>query len=144
MVVVVFIGNPFEMKLLNLRINFFYLLRTFFLHLSSYFIILFIYFFLFLLHYVSAKFPLWPSSGYKTQHSYPRSRLITRRRPEVKFGRNVVKKKQQQKRKNYQDEDKKSTINKKINSMVVDFSISVYHDREQMSNYCRFSLLSYL
>ena len=29
--------------------------------------------------------------GYKTQHSYPRSRLITWRRPEVKFGRNVVK-----------------------------------------------------
>ena len=30
--------------------------------------------------------------GYKTQHSYPRSRLITWRRPEVKFGRNVVRK----------------------------------------------------
>ena len=45
--------------------------------------------------------------GYKTQHSYPRSRLITWRRPEVKFGRNVVKKKQH---KNYQDEDKKSAI----------------------------------
>ena len=41
--------------------------------------------------------------GYKTQHSYPRSRLITWRRPEVKFDRNVVKK-----HKNYQDEDKKS------------------------------------
>ena len=49
--------------------------------------------------------------GYKTQHSYPRWRLITWRRPEVKFGRNVVKKKQN---KNYQDEDKKSTINKKL------------------------------
>ena len=48
---------------------------------------------------------------YKTQHSYPRSRLITWRRPEVKFGRNVVKKKQH---KNYQDEDKKSAINKKL------------------------------
>ena len=45
--------------------------------------------------------------GYKTQHSYPRSRLITWRRPEVKFGRNVVKKKQH---KNYQDED----MNKKL------------------------------
>ena len=32
--------------------------------------------------------------GYKTQHSYPRSRLITWRRPEMKFGRNLVKKKQ--------------------------------------------------
>ena len=49
--------------------------------------------------------------GYKTQHSYPRSRLITWRRPEVKFGRNLVKKKQH---KNYQDEDKKSAINKKL------------------------------
>ena len=48
--------------------------------------------------------------SYKTQHSYPRFRLITWRRPEVKFGRNVVKKKH----KNYQDEDKKSTINKKL------------------------------
>ena len=48
--------------------------------------------------------------GYKTQHSYPMSRLITWRRPEVKFGRNVVKKKQH---KNYQDDDKKSAINKK-------------------------------
>ena len=27
---------------------------------------------------------------YKTQHSYPRSRLITWRRPEVKFDRNIV------------------------------------------------------
>ena len=53
--------------------------------------------------------------GYKTQHSYPRSRLITWRRPEVKFGRNVVKKKQH---KNYQDEDKKSVMNKKINSQI--------------------------
>ena len=49
--------------------------------------------------------------GYKTQHSYPRSPLITRRRPEVKFGWNVVKKKQH---KNYQDGDKKSAINKKL------------------------------
>ena len=48
--------------------------------------------------------------GYKAQHSYPRSQLITWRRPEVKFDRNVVKKKQH---KNYQDEDKKSAINKK-------------------------------
>ena len=40
---------------------------------------------------------------------------ITWRRPEVKFGRNLVKKKQH---KNYQDEDKKSAINKKINSTI--------------------------
>ena len=49
--------------------------------------------------------------GYKTQHSYPKSRLITWRRPEVKFVRNVMKKKQH---KNYYDEDKKSAINKKL------------------------------
>ena len=35
--------------------------------------------------------------GYKTQHSYSRSRLITWRRPEVKFGRNVVKEETKQK-----------------------------------------------
>ena len=54
--------------------------------------------------------------GYKTQHFYPRSWLITWRRPEVKFGRNVVKKKQH---KNYQDEDKKSAINKKKNNSQI-------------------------
>ena len=54
--------------------------------------------------------------SYKTQHSNPRSRLITWRSPEVKFGRNVVKKKQH---KNYEDEDKKSAINKnKTNSQI--------------------------
>ena len=41
--------------------------------------------------------------GYKTQHSNPRSRLITWRRPEVKFGRNVVRR--NNKKKSYQDED---------------------------------------
>ena len=48
--------------------------------------------------------------GYKTKHSYPRSRLITCRRPEVKFGGNVVrkiiKKEQKTKKKHIQDEDK--------------------------------------
>ena len=53
--------------------------------------------------------------GYKTQHSYPRLQLITWRRPEVKFGWNAVKKKQH---KNYQDEEKKSAINKKINPQI--------------------------
>ena len=48
--------------------------------------------------------------GYKTQHSYPGSWLITRRRPEGKFGRNVESEKKQ--KKNYQDEDRKSVINK--------------------------------
>ena len=56
--------------------------------------------------------------GYKIQLSYPRSRLITWRRPELKFGRNVVKKKQH---KNYYDEDKKSAIYKKlIPKLVID------------------------
>ena len=76
--VVVFIGNPFEMRFLNLRINFF----------CGLFVLILIGFFI--SHYVLAKFYLWPSSttmegsnywgygyGYKTQHSYPRSRLIT-------------------------------------------------------------------
>ena len=40
-----------------------------------------------------------------------KSRLITWRRPEVKFDRNVVKKKQH---KNYQDEDNNSAINEKL------------------------------
>ena len=56
------IGNPFEMWLLNLRIN----------------------------------------SSFLSEVA-----LITRRSPEVKFGRNVMKKKPQ---KYYQDEDKKSAI----------------------------------
>ena len=54
--------------------------------------------------------------GYKTQHFYPRSRLITWRRPEVKLGRNAVKKK---KKKNYQDEDKSPQLKrKKINTQI--------------------------
>ena len=48
---------------------------------------------------------------YPLHHGPQKSRLITWRRPEVKFGQNVVKKKQH---KNYQDEDKKSAINKKL------------------------------
>ena len=48
--------------------------------------------------------------GDQTQHSYPMSRLNHLKKARVKFGRNVVKKKQY---KNYQDEDKKSAINKK-------------------------------
>ena len=51
----VFNWNHFEMRLLNLRINF-YLLRTFCPHLGS-----FLYCFFF--HYVSAKFHLWLPSG---------------------------------------------------------------------------------
>ena len=48
------LGNPFEMRLLNLRINF-YLLQTFCPHLGIFFVVS--------SHYVSAKFHLRPSSG---------------------------------------------------------------------------------
>ena len=51
----VFNWNHFEMRLLNLRINF-YLLRTFCPHLGSFLCCFFF-------HFVSAKFHLWPSSG---------------------------------------------------------------------------------
>ena len=67
--VIVFIGNPFEMRLLNLRINFLFI----------------------------ADNNYW-GYGYKTQHSYPRLWLITWRRPEVKFGWNIVKKIQKKKK----------------------------------------------
>ena len=53
-------------------------------------------------------------SDYKTQHSYTRSRLITWRRPEVKFDRNVVRRIKKKSKKKHQDEDKKSAINKLI------------------------------
>ena len=52
--------------------------------------------------------------GYETQHSYPRSRLTTWRRPEVKFGRNVVRRKKETNKKNYKDKDKKSAIKKNL------------------------------
>ena len=52
---IVFNWNHFEMRLLNMRINF-YLLRTFCLHLGSFLCCFFF-------HYVSAKFHLWHSSG---------------------------------------------------------------------------------
>ena len=55
---IVFNRNHFEMRLLNLRINF-YLLRTFCPHLGSCFFVLFCFFF----HDVSAKFHQWTSSG---------------------------------------------------------------------------------
>ena len=47
-------------------------------------------------HHVMEGSNYW-GYGYKTQYSYPRSRLITWRRPEVKFGRNVVKEETTQK-----------------------------------------------
>ena len=51
--VCVFIGNPFEMRLLNLRINFF--ISDFCPHLGKFFFVFF--------HYVSAKFRHCPFSG---------------------------------------------------------------------------------
>ena len=82
----------------------FYLLRTFCPHLGSFCV-------------VSSSLRLGQISplAFFRWLTYPRSRLITWRKPEVKFGRNVVKKNQY---KNYQDEDKKSAINKKINSQI--------------------------
>ena len=59
---VIITWNHFEMRLLNLRINFFfnfYLLRTFYPHLGSFSFVLF----LLSPRYVSAKFHLCPSSG---------------------------------------------------------------------------------
>ena len=46
--------------------------------------------------------------GYKTQHSYPRSRLITWKRSEVKFGRNIVRK----------TTTMRTTVRKKINAHI--------------------------
>ena len=55
--ILVFNWNHFEMRLLNLRINF-YLLWTFCPHLGIFFFLCCFFF-----HYVSVKFHLWPSSG---------------------------------------------------------------------------------
>ena len=62
LIIIVFNWNHFEMRLLNLRINF-YLLRTFCPHLGSLFFWGFFFLCCFFFHYVSAKFHLWPSSG---------------------------------------------------------------------------------
>ena len=48
--------------------------------------------------------------GYQTQHSYPRSRLITLKKTR---GEIWPKRKWEETTKNYQDEDKKSAMNKK-------------------------------
>ena len=77
---IVFNWNHFEMRLLNLRINF-YLLQTFCPHLGSFLCCFFF-------HYVSAKF----------QKKEETTQKISEER------RNNTK--------NYQDEDKKSAINK--------------------------------
>ena len=59
--------------------------------------------------------------GYKTQHFYPRSRLITWRRPEVKIGRNVVRRNNNNNKKTTKMRTKKSaikTINSQIKSLI--------------------------
>ena len=59
----IFNWNHFEMRLLNVRINF-YLLRTFCPHLGSFFLFFFCFFLCcFFFHYVLTKFNFWPSSG---------------------------------------------------------------------------------
>ena len=63
--VLVFNWNHFEMRHLNLRINFFYLLRTFFLILVGFF---------YGRHFFFMEGINYWGYGYKTQHSYPRSR----------------------------------------------------------------------
>ena len=66
--VIVFNWNHFEMRLLNLR-NFFFF---FFFH-SGLFLLILVVFVLFLLHYVSAKFHLWPKrSKDETTQKLPR------------------------------------------------------------------------
>ena len=101
--VLVFNWNHFEMRFLNLRINF-YLLRTFFLILV-----------VFKLFLLSLRFgQISPLAFFRwftatLDRNTESCNRITWRRPEGKFGRNVVKKKQH---KNYHDEEKKAAINK--------------------------------
>ena len=53
--IIVFNWNHFEMRFLNLRINFFIYCKLF--------VLILVVFCCFFFHYVSAKFHLWPSSG---------------------------------------------------------------------------------
>ena len=100
--------HNFSCSLFFLRISF-YLLRTFCPHLGRVFLCCFFF------HYVSAKFHLWPSSGDLLRPWIGMLSLVTVspvitafrscclshhwRRPEVKFGRNVVKEETTQKKK---------------------------------------------
>ena len=110
--VLVFNWNHFEMRFLNLRINF-YLLRTFCPHHGSFLCCFFF-------HYVSAKFHLWPSSCDLPRPRIGMMSLVTVSpvntafhsrclSHNVKFGRNVVKEETTQKLPTW---GKKSAINK--------------------------------
>ena len=64
LMIVVFNWNHFETRLLNLRINFFIYCGIFLLILVGFFLFIYLFFLCcFFVHYVSAKFHLWPSSG---------------------------------------------------------------------------------
>ena len=52
--------------------------------------------------------------GYKTQHSYPKSRLNLLKKARGEIWPKRSEEETTQKKKNYQDEDKKFAINKKI------------------------------
>ena len=129
-----FIGIILRWGFLIWELIFFYLLRTFCPHLGSFFFVCFF----FLLFLLSLRFgqisPLasfrWFFTATSDRNDESCNRIpsnyclpirgcskITWRRPELKFGRNVVKEEttQKKKKKNYQDEDKKSAINKKKN-----------------------------
>ena len=86
------------------RINFFFfnLLRTFCPHLSSFFV-------LFILHYVSAKFHLWPSSGDLTATSDRNAESCKLKKAKGEIW--PKRREEETTQKNYQD-DKKSAINK--------------------------------
>ena len=106
--VIVFNWNHFEMRLLNLRINFLFI-ADFCPHLG-----IFLYIFCvccFFFHYVSAKLHLWPSSGDLPRPRIGMTSLVTVSPVITAFDSCCLKKKQ----KNYQDEDK-SPQKKKINS----------------------------
>ena len=63
-------------------------------------------------------------SCYLSHHVFDQVNLW--RRPEVKFGQNIVKEETTKKKKNYQGEDKKSAINKKLILWLFLFSLFFY------------------
>ena len=118
--------NHFEMRLLNLRIIFFYLLRTFCLHLGS-FCVVFSSFTMFRPIFTSGLLQVIYRDRQQIWKAEMTGDTVTRlstsirgrgKSPEEGQRWNLAetywKKKKQHK--NYQNEDKKSAINKKINS----------------------------
>ena len=94
------------MRLLNPRINFLFIAD--FLSSSWYFFVVVS------SHYVSAKFHHWPSSGDQPAFLFETQDAVNH----LKKARGEIwsKRSEKKQQKNYQDEDKKSAINKKINS----------------------------